>query len=218
VRAQQLFQAALVIYALLMYLGLVSSVCIGTWWLAVLLVLTTSPQLLAFLAFTLEGRLLSELFDVRHQAWSFMFGDTFVLTTAFAVCAVGWAHVPADSMFRSGGWMLIALVIGSIAGFAFHAWDTGNYVKEGAGAVISSPTKLAHDFVAYPVLFGSLVCVGIPVLVHWSNASWWLILCLVAQIGLMVLDTLRATHPDWSIHFGPFDLHPKWDTMHFRVL
>jgi len=214
---QRLFFAALFGYTILMYLFLTMSVRGGAWVMSVIFVLLSSPVLLAVLAFTLEGRPLSALFDVRHQGWSFMFGDTFVLTTALALCAVGWAHVPEDSMFRSPNWVLIALFLGMAAGFAFHAWDGSNYIHDGAGMVLNSPTKLAHDFVAYPVLFGSLVCVGVPILAHWSGASWWLLLCLLAQIGLMVLDTLRAMHPEWSIHFGPFDLHPKWDAVNFRV-
>jgi hypothetical protein len=215
---QRLFSGGLILWAVVMYMLLTISVPAESRFWPVVWVLLSSPVLLAVLAYFLEGRTLGEMFNPVHASWSFMFGDTFVLTTALSLCAAGWTSVPSDSWFRSPDWVLIGMLVGFAGGLAFHWWDGGNYTREGAEALLNSPTKLAHDFAAYPALLGALVSMGVPVLAYWSSASKWVILCLVLHLALMGLDALRATHPDWSISFTPFDLHPKWDAVNFRVL
>jgi hypothetical protein len=216
VMSQRLFQEGLVLYGGLIYLLLVWSVQGGRPMLAVLWALTASPLLLLVLRLTWEeGQ--PGLIDLKNGSWSFQLGDTFVLTTAFAVATIAWMSIPHEAFFLSGRWMMISLLIGIAAGMAFHAFDTVNYTRDGVELALNSPTKLAHDFVAYPVLLGGLVCVGVPVLKHWSGQSWtpWVFTGLLfLHLVLMGLDAYRGIKGI----LRPINLHPLWDAVKFALI
>jgi hypothetical protein len=200
----------LALWALLMYIFLVQGVRSGRPVVSVSAVLLASPLLLAFLAVAVEGRQLGELVSLKDGAWSFLIGDTFVLTSAVAFAAVGWRTIPQEGWYVSWWWTALSAIIGLVAGWRFHVWDGTNYIKDGAANRLLSPTKIAHDFVAYPVLFGALICIGIPLLMHWSDHTWLVLACIVVWIGLVVRDGIVSP--------SPFKLHPGWDPVNFRLI
>jgi hypothetical protein len=214
--SQRVFQHGLALYALVVYGLLVWSVHGGMPALAVVWALFASPLLLLALRWTMEeGRL--GYVDLRRGSWSFQLGDTFVLTSAFAVAALAWLSIPKAGFFLSWQWVLGSLAIGLVAGILFHAMDTVNYTNDGVERALNSPTKLAHDFVAYPVLLGGLVCVGVPVLCHWGELSWqpWvLVALLVIQLVLMGADAYRGIKGIMR----PLFLHPFWDPVRFKLV
>lgn len=197
-------------WAVLMFGLLVASVRDGSPTRSVAFVILASPALLAALAVFVEERQLGELVDLRSGSWSFMIGDTFVLTSAVAFAALAWRAIPREGWQVSWWWTAICGLIGFGAGTLFHWWDGGNYASVGATEQVLSPTKLAHDFVAYPVLFGALLCVGVPLLFNWSWHTSAVLGCVVLWMVLAVCDGLRG--------LSPFDMHPAWDEHGFRVI
>lgn len=181
-----------------------------------LAVLAASPLLILALAVAVEHRAPSELFDLRKQAWSFTIGDTFVLTTAMVYATKGWRLLlPQEGWYRSWWWPVVAGLVGLLAGTAFHKWDSGNYRRVGAEALLKSPTKIAHDFVAYPVLFGAVICLGVPLVVyaiktHWTMLPTAFTVCLGIWVILVVVDGLRK--------LNVFDFHSAWDAVRFSRL
>jgi len=203
-----------------MYGGLIVAVQRGNFWMPPLVVLLASPILLASLALTLEGRGFS-IFDLGRQSWAFAIGDSLALTTAFALAALAWRKMPADHWSRSPSWIVASLAIGLLAGAGFHALDTKGYRVVGAGQALLSPTKLAHDFVTYPVLFGGLVCVGVPLLAVWGWWSWYvmsILICVLVWATLVAADVTRGNL--WTApgvyRLDPKWLHPAWDAQRFR--
>lgn len=178
-------------------------VLVVTAWLA-------SPLLLLFLRLTME-KPFGGLFALRTQSWAFLFGDTLWLPLAFGLAAVGYRLVPEGSFFRSWVWLAACIAMGLVAGTVFHALDTSAYSNAGAELALLSPTKLAHDFVAYPFLFGGLLYVGLPVTVHNFRGYGLPVLLLIGMWGLMgFFDAQRG--------LNPLDLHPRWDAVRFRVI
>lgn len=176
----------------------------GTAWLA-------SPVLLFVLRVFLEDGQPEGLFDPGRASWTFLFGDLIGLPLAMGAAAVGQRQLGDSGWFRSPLWLLCCIVLGILAGAAFHfLMDQPAYVEAGWGQALYSPSKVAHDFVSYPLLFGAITWLGVPVLVHefmWSGA--------VALIGVLVWVAMAAkdaTNPP-----RPQDLHPKWSADKFRV-
>lgn len=178
----------------------------------VIAALLSSPVLLFALRVTAEEGLPAGLFDPKTQSWSFLFGDTFLFALfVLPVVVVGHRRIDAHNWYHSGWWIVGCLIIGFVAGYAFHTIDGGNYAKAGAELALNSPTKLAHDFVAYPVLLGGLLCLGIPVLLY--EFKWLGVLGIVGLLGF----GLMVAH-DAVSGLDPHKLHPRWDTKNFRVI
>ena len=177
---------------------------------AVAVALLASPILLFVLRVFLEDWQPKGLFDPATQSWAFLFGDALWLPMAFAAAAYGQRSVPQDSTFRSGWWLAVSVVAGVAAGVVFHKMDQAVYVTAGYGQALLSPTKLAHDFVAYPLLFGGLQFLGVPVLVH---HFWWT--GMVALAGVLLWGAM-GVH-DMVKPLNPAHLHPKWSTQDFSV-
>ena len=170
---------------------------------AVTMVLLASPLGLMVFAMGFEHRTPPELINFSTGSWSLMIGDTFVLTTAAAVSALSWRTLDAERRVITPARLIACGVIGLAAGVGFHALDGAGYKALGAGALLDSPTKLFHDFVSYPVLFGGLLCVGLPVLRRKSWHRWVLLGCIAAWMVLVGFDISRG--------LDPFDLHVPWD-------
>lgn len=178
-------------------------VLVITAWLA-------SPLPLLFLRLTMEESF-GGLFSVKTQSWALLFGDTLWLPLAFGAAALGHGLVPENSFFRSWLWLVSCIVVGVAAGTVFHALDTIAYNNAGAELALLSPTKLAHDFVAYPFLFGGLLYIGLPVMMHDFRGYGLPVLLLVCMWGLMgYADSQRG--------LNPLNLHPLWDVASFRVI
>lgn len=200
--------ALLLLYGLLLYTLLTWSVRSGKPVLTGVCALAASPLLLLVLRLTLEkGQ--PGLVDLRNGSWSFQLGDPFVLMPALVVATLAWQSIPREGFFASTEWALLSLAIGMAGGIAFHMFDTANYVAANWEQALNSPTKLAHDFVAYPVLLGSLVYAGVPMCVYRGElASWmlptFLILVVVVHGTLMGADAYRGMKGIMR----PQDLHP----------
>ena len=175
---------------------------------AAVVALLSSPILLLVLRQTLEKGEPAGLFSPATQSWAFLFGDVLWLPASFAAAAYGQRFVQDDSKFHSHWWLAGCVVIGVVAGVVFHKLDQEVYVLNGHGLALVSPTKLAHDFVAYPLLFGGLLFLGLPVLVH---RFWWA--GATALIGVLLWGLMGVADAKRSL--DPKDLHPKWNERAF---
>lgn len=186
----------------------------GNPFVAVILALLASPVLLPLLRWTFEPRFSSVLamFDPRTQSWTFVFGDTLFLPFAFAFASLAYQSVPADSIFKSWLYLGLCIGLGIGAGVAFHyGMQVPAYTDAGLAEALNSPTLRAHDFVAYPFLFGGLLYIGIPGLVH--HWQWTGTIALVGVLLWGVAAVGDAIDPP-----QPKSLHPKWDQLRFCVI
>lgn len=221
------FLTAVAVYAALDGLLLVYSVRHGSWLGAVVAALLASTVPIALLAQFYEaprmgqsrtlGYLISHFQD---QSYAFLFGDLLFLPFAAAMAALAWKNTPAlkGTSATSWWWTGISVVVGLLAAYWFrYLNDKAAYYKAGAIGSFNAPTKLLHDFGAYPVLFGGLFCVGVPLFLKAVNGHapfflfyatpyMWLVLMgiglwfaagLVHDAGLFgpPLDP-RKLHPD----------------------
>lgn len=208
---QVLLAGALAMYLYVLCLTLVLTR--GQGLVAGALCIAASPMLLAVLRVGPELAYsdLGKLFDVRTQAWSFLFGDTMLLPLAMGLGSVAYRFVPAESFFQHQWYMQICLAIGLCAGFGFHLMDMQAYASADWTLALNAPTKWAHDFVAYPFLVFGLLYVGLPGL--WYHFRWTGALALVGVLlwgACVVIDMNRPLHAS--------DFHPKWDTKTFSVI
>lgn len=177
----------------------------------VLVALAASPLLLLALRVTLECGKPPGLFDPSRASWAFLFGDVLWLPLAMAACAYGQRNLPEQGWFRDWWWLPLCILLGIGAGLAFHfLMDQPAYVQAGWGQALYSPTKVAHDFVSYPLLLGALAWLGVPVLVH--DFRWTGAIALVGVLLWGAMDARDATRPP-----RPQELHPQWDATEFRV-
>lgn len=194
---------------------LIATIRQGVWWAAALTAFAVSPGIILVLGGTFEQRSVWGLLDFDRQSWAVLIGDTFMLPLAAAMAALAWKR--QQTIFTrwqlSLGRGLLFFIVGIVAGFTFHTWDSIiNYIPAGAGDVVDSPTKVWHDLVAYPVLFGALLYGGIPVVFR-RRATWhrWVIVaCSVVWLAMVIRDTFWGRlDPNW--------LHPAWDAVNFRL-
>jgi hypothetical protein len=213
------FLLILVILDVLLYLWLTSAITGGDPWMAAFVCLMASPILFLGLAYFLEtsstghgrgssfGAAFKSVFSYKKQAWSFIIGDIFLLPAAAWIAAHKWSQI-ADRSELTWSWWTLSLLLGGIAGAAFHfLLDTPGYTQRGFASSLDSPTKLFHDFVSYPVLFGGLLYAFIP-LVGATWVNWHTILIVLLVAGWAVLgvkfDSDRAeTLVPWG--HPPFD-------------
>jgi len=198
----------------------VASFATSHWWVAPLVGLAASPGIMALLRYTLERGTPPGMFNPKTQSWAFLFGDLLFLPFALAMLALGAAHVQLEASgwvsYESGGWQRLCFWIGLAAGFVFNRFDAANYSNEGSLGAIFSPTKLAHDFIAYPVLVGSLLFLAGPLVREiGSDASGiaYLGLALAGALGWVGMAVRDMVHPP-----RPYDLHPAWDRDAYRPL
>ena len=207
---QECLYVGLTIWMLALYCAIVLTTRIGLWVFPVVCVLLASPVLLYFLATKLELRNWQDILNPKHGSWAFLFGDTFVITLGIGISAYSWRRLPRDGWHCSWQWSVFCLAAGLAAGYAFHLLDRGNYVGAGIPFAVFSPTKIAHDGVAYPVLFGGLLFSGWPVVVKQWDMGRWVVVCVAVWILLCICDMLRG--------LDPTKLHIEWDTVRFRPL
>lgn len=209
-RTQRQLYVTIGVSAAVFYAAFVAAMASGAPFAALAMVLVSSPLNMWYYARTYEKRSLRELFDLRRGSWAFIVGDTVLLPGAAFTIAAAWRDNPPEG-WVAAPWMLLAAAGGVLAGVVFHKLDAKRYVEHGAAIALSSPTKLAHDFVAYPVLFGGLVCAGLPVMLQQGVAgSWQVIAWIAAWVVCGVIDVKRDIDPNCS--------HPLWDVPHFRLL
>lgn len=205
-------------WTLLAYLTLVESFWLSREYpilgalLAVFAIYAASPIAMWHHATKYEGRSFREVFDLKIGSWAFLIGDTVVLPVMAVFITNTWHEEVSVNETLNPPLVLGCLAVGVIVGGLFHWLDGNGYKAAGAGEALDSPTKITHDFCAYPVLFGGLIYGAIPLVQNWGSNSWYAVGCLVAWLLLCVRDAraglnLKLLHPRWSkLLFKPL----KW--------
>ena len=205
------FFAMVVVWGSAIPIGLFSlivmSVTDGPWWFAGVAGVACSTGLMALIRYTIEGGKPDGLFNPKTQSWSFMYGDP-VLTFSLLVFAWGGATKGGlgfgFARYDSWDWRITCMIVGFVAGAAFHLMDRGGYIEAGASGALTSASKLAHDFVAYPVFTAGLLFLGVPLLGALGD-TWPAVAIGVAGIIRWGLWGIR----DMRVGLDPFDLHPN---------
>jgi hypothetical protein len=191
----------LVAYAVIVrafYGRLVSYVIGGKPWHAATMVVFVSPVMLALIITFCENRSLVDFANLSREPWSLIFGDTFVLATATAIAAISARHWPIAMTSRS--WWYGCLAVGMLAGLGFHLLDVSNYRRLGAANLTDAFSKVYHDGVVYPVLFGAFTFVTIAMI---RFGRGWLRITYLLCLGIWVLLAAR----DATAGLNPHDFH-----------
>lgn len=217
------FTVLVVLWAAFVFWQLTDSIQEGAPWRAAAWCWLASPFPMFFVAGGIEGRRLSELFDIRTQSWAFLLGDTVFLPFMAAMLALAWRQIslrqnPASGIwykpvlppekkpwYTTSAWRVSAGAIGLAAGVVFHLVDMANYTDLAA----NSPAKLMHDYGAYPTLWGGLWFGLWPALYRRPSRKW----ALVALVGWSLW--LAAGIADNTVHhLDGRNLHVQfdWDT------
>lgn len=199
-----------VVYAavlLTFYRRLVASIHAGRPAMSAFMVLLISPISLAFLVSYGENRSLWPLLDLGNTAWSLVIGDVLLLPMAAACAAKANQLRPqfgtpiVTTQFsrwldsRRCWWQCLA--IGLAVGLLFHVNDSNGYIHAGFAALVASLTKLFHDLVIYPVLFGGLLHAAFSTFTYGRGSSWrWMFLaCCLGWLVLAIADANRGLSP-----------------------
>jgi hypothetical protein len=213
------FLLILVALSVLLYLWLTAAITGGDPWIAALVCWVSSPILFLCLAYFFEtsstgsgrgasfGSAFKSVFSLKKQALSFIIGDILLLPAAAWLAADKWSQA-TDRSGLTWSWWVLSLLLGGIAGAAFHyLLDKPGYTNRGYASNLDSPTKLFHDFVSYPVLFGGLLYAFIPLVgATWINGHTIPIVLLIAGwavLGKKVDGDRAGTLVPWG--------HPAFD-------
>lgn len=186
-----------VIAGIVLYCALVASVYFGAVVGAVLIAWMASPILFYWYALRYENasmqhggrgtsaaQVFTSVFSLKTGAWSFVIGDTIILPAALGIAAHKWHNSTARMDNFPFGLFIICAIVGLIAGLLFHfKMDKPAYIQAGYEASLRSPTKLFHDLVTYPVLFGGLLFATMPMIISASAWGWH----LIAILGLILV-------------------------------
>jgi hypothetical protein len=143
---------------------------------------------------------LQDAADIHHGSLAFLLGDVVFLPIMAAVIAVGWRKVNLNGWAVSGWWILSALAFGVIAGLVFHHFESAVF----SDAALNSPTKLWHDLVTYPVLFGGLTFGFVPMFAQASPARW------IVASAMLVLWVLAGVSDGTWHKLVPTNLHKPY--------
>lgn len=204
---RMVFLMICLVYAAIDFTLLVYFVRKGFWQSGIICAWAASLVPMYLIGAIMEHRLLP---GPAHQAWSFFFGDSIFLPFAIAMCAVGWRKLPAGHWYNSPAWLIGSLIIGLAAGYGFHAMDRVNY----SSLAWNSPTKLWHDFAAYPILFGGIWAVAWPMLLRGRNWSAPFPAEL-ALVGVIMWFVIGITHDQ---HLDPTKLHVQYNWSDAQVV
>lgn len=216
VSKQLLMHLGLAVYAVLVFLLLTkggtnnnAALAVGG---AVTAAWLASPLIMLTLRSLVELNSPTGLFNSRTQSWMFLYGDIIFLPFAFACAALGWRKLDTNGgWYTSMWWLILAATIGIVAGVIFHHLDVIPYTQQGMELALNSPTKWAHDFVAYPVLFAGLVYFGAPMVFGPLFRPYGILIL----IGVVLWGTM-GIHDAKGLQAK--NLHPKWDQQHFRII
>lgn len=172
---------------------------------------------MALVRYGVEETPLNGMYSPKTQSWAFLFGDSIFLPAAMLFIALGWDEAYLPPFADSGKWLLAAAMIGFVVGNSFNVMEVSAYHKQDAMDALYSPTKIWHDYVVYPVLVGTIVWAGVPLLVADWQGLWvffgpwtWLALASIGiWFALGALDGKRGLRV--------YNMHPAWDKTHFRV-
>ena len=186
--------AAALIIIRAFYMRLVSFIVAGRPIMAAAMVVFVSPVMLALIVMVGENRSLSGFANLSHQPWSLIFGDKFVLSTAAAIAAVSacrWGGVVISTT-----WLYLCMLIGVAAGLGFHLMDVGNYRRLGTSNLTDAFSKVYHDGVVYPVLFGTFVLTTF-LMIRYGRGKLRIayLACVVVWVLLAARDATAGLNP-----------------------
>jgi hypothetical protein len=189
--------------ALASFAALVIAVRRGLVYRAAGIVLVVSPLAITLLGLVYDSRSLAQSVSLSGNSWAYLFGDTFALSAAFAAATFGWRSL-GPGWWTTSWWFVLSFVLGMAAGVTFHIVDGAGYRAVGAGELLGTASKLWHDFVTYPTLFGGLVWVGVPLLFVARNriATWVCVAGVAAWMVFAVCDNTIHRCDPWKMH-GP---------------
>lgn len=178
----------------LLYGRLVSFIIAGRPVLAAAMVVFVSPVMLALIITIGENRSLTDFTHLSHQPWSLIFGDTFVLSTAAAIAALSaprWGVVVISTR-----WLYFCMFIGMMAGLGFHLMDVSNYKRLGTPNLTDAFSKVYHDGIVYPVLFGAFVLTTF-LMIRYGRGKLRIayLACVVVWVLLAARDATAGLNP-----------------------
>ena len=195
-----LFGYAVTVFFLLRSLGMNGRV-----YGAVCVTLFASSIPMFIIGRVIEGTSLSQTYDLSKGSYAYILGDSLALPLVVGASAHVWKSIDPDSNWRSGLWTAISLAVGLGFSAWFHFYNEFNvYPPE----IFRSPTKIYHDFVAYPVLLSGVVMLFVPALKEcFSNGARLGTALAVVGIFAWVLFGVK----DGLAKLPPANLHPAWD-------
>jgi hypothetical protein len=196
------------------------------------------------MAVVIEGRSLSQVADLNLLPWSLAIGDTFIIPLAAGIAAHFYKYHALDKPWPLRGprrlseshwlrrflrsiepswatWMILWFCVGLLVGVLFYfRIDGPAYELAGRTRALLSPSKLMHDFVVLPALWGAMFCACLPILRHRNGCGcllaprnknwhrWALVACFIGWAVLVANDGQRG--------LDLTQLHPLWDAVNFR--
>lgn len=135
------------------------------------------------------------LYNPATQSWAFLFGDGIMLTIMLAAATISWRSLPSEGFHRSAWWLVASIVVGVVFSLVFrHVLNGPNFIKEGYGDRLGSPTSIWHDYVVYFSLAGSITYLAVPVILKDFTGTGWVV--LAGFVGWLALGACDATiHP-----------------------
>ena len=214
---QYVLYGLLAVFEVVLFALLVGLIRQGQRWSASVAAATISPGLLSVMVL-LEGRSLAEVADLATLPWSLAIGDLIIIPAAAWVAAHGyrtWNPLPARPVHFLPvswvGWIILWWAVGLVVGALFYfVLDGPNYEAAGMLLALLSPTKITHDFVVMPALWGGMWCAGLPLLGRKTFHRWVLVACFVGWATLVMVDGQRG--------LDLTQLHPLWDAAGFRPI
>lgn len=248
---QHVFYALLAVLEPVLYVTLAGLIRQGQRGWSMACAMFISPGL-PMLAVRLEGRSLSQVVDLDVLPWSLAVGDPFIIPLAAGIAAHFYKFHSLDKPWPLRGprrlseshwlrrslrslepnwatWMVLWFCIGVLVGVLFYfQLDGPAYELVGRMRALLSPTKLMHDFVVLPALWGAMFCACLPILRHTSGCvcrlprhddgkdndggknwhRWALVACFIGWAMLVANDGQRG--------LDLTQLHPLWDVVNFR--
>ena len=203
---QYLFYSILAVLQPVLFVVLVNVIRQGQRIVAGFVAFLISPGL-PVAGVVIEGRSLVQVIDLHQLPWSLAIGDPLLIPLAAIVAASAYRRRWQSSDWAV--WMWLWWLIGLAAGLLFYfVLDGPAYVAVGRSDALLSPTKLLHDWVVIPDLWGGMLCACLPLLRCASWHRYVLVACFVGWASLVVVDGQRG--------LDLTQLHPLWDAVHFR--
>lgn len=199
-----LFEVACAVAGLLAY---VAAYALGTAGnpLVFLMPIIISPVCMLIIRVTMERGRPAGILSPKTQSWSFLFGDSIALPFAFAMSALGWESLNEGAWYATSWWYALGIVAGfAVACFWHFRLEVPAYTKMGHADRLKGYTKLWHDFPVYGAISGSLLFLGVPVLIHDFTGYGWL-----ALLGLLLWGGFAACDATFR-RLDPANLHPTF--------
>lgn len=202
---QYLFYSLLVVLEPMLFIVLVGLIRQGQRCASGACALSISPGL-PIVAVMIEDRSLAQVINLDLLPWSLAIGDPLLIPLAAVVAASAYrAHPEPFRAVWTWSWWLIGLAVGTLFYFVL---DGPAYAAVGRSAALLSPTKMMHDFVVMPALWGGMFCACLLLLRRATWHRYVLVACFVGWATLVVVDGQRG--------LDLTQLHPLWDEVHFR--